>query len=74
LSSTAGALPEVAGHAALAVDPYDIDAMVESIRRLDRDAALRTRLATDGPVQAAKFSPTAFAERVRQLYQIVGAR
>lgn len=74
LSSTAGALPEVAGHAALAVDPYDIDAMVESIRRLDQDADLRTRLAMDGPVQAAKFSPAAFAERVRQLYQIVGAR
>ncbi len=68
LSSTTGALPEVAGDAALSVDPYAIDAMVEAIRCLDRDAALRTRLATQGPAQAAKFSRAAFANRIGQLY------
>lgn len=74
LSSTTGALPEVTGTAALAVDPYDVDAMVDAIRRLDRDSALRDRLATEGPAQAAKFSRTAFAGRMRQLYQAVATR
>ncbi|QOT70730.1 glycosyltransferase family 4 protein [Sphingobium fuliginis] len=69
LSSTTGALPEVTGDAALSVDPYDIDALVNAIRRLDRDAALRARLAERGPFQAAKFSRTAFADRIGQLYQ-----
>jgi len=74
LSSTTGALPEVAGAAALAVDPYDVDAMVAALRRLDTDAALRARLSEQGPAQAALFSRAAFAERVRQLYQQVARR
>lgn len=69
LSSTTGALPEVVGDAALSVNPYDINAMVNAIRTLDIDAALRTRLATQGPPQAANFSRTAFANRIGQLYQ-----
>jgi glycosyltransferase involved in cell wall biosynthesis len=69
LSSITGALPEVAGEAALSVDPYEIDAIVDAIRRLDHDTALRSRLATLGPSQAAKFSRTAFANRISQLYQ-----
>lgn len=74
LSSTTGALPEVTGGAAIVVDPYDVDALVAAIRRLDKDEALRTRLSAEGPVQASKFSGTAFAERIRQLYQEVGKR
>ena len=69
LSSITGALPEVAGEAALSVDPYEIDAIVDAIRRLDHDTALQSRLATLGPSQAAKFSRTAFANRIGQLYQ-----
>jgi glycosyltransferase involved in cell wall biosynthesis len=74
LSSTTGALPEVAGSAALAVDPYDINAMVAALRRLDTDAALRAHLSAQGPGQAALFSQAAFAERLRQLYQQVAKR
>lgn len=69
LSSITGALPEVTGEAALSVDPYEIDAMVNAIRSLDQDAALRARLETLGPSQAAKFSRAAFADRIGQLYQ-----
>lgn len=68
LSSTTGALPEVTGNAALSVDPYDIDSLVDAIRRLDMDSDLRTRLATEGPSQAAGFSRTAFANRIGELY------
>lgn len=68
LSSTTGALPEVTGSAALSVDPYDIDSLVGAMRRLDTDSDLRTRLATEGPSQAAGFSRTAFANRIGELY------
>jgi glycosyltransferase involved in cell wall biosynthesis len=74
LSSTTGALPEVTGAAALSVDPYDINAIVDAIRRLDMDSDLRTRLCAQGPLQADKFSLTSFADRIRQLYQDVGRR
>lgn len=74
LSSTTGALPEVTGEAALAVDPYDIDAIVHAIRRLDTDDALRIRLGAEGPVQAGKFSLTAYAGRIRHLYHEIGRR
>lgn len=74
LSSITGSLPEVTGDAALAVDPYDVDAIVGAIRRLDRDDALRDRLAAQGLIQAAKFTQSIFAERLRQLYQQIAER
>ena len=74
LSSTTGALPEVTGEAALAVDPYDIDAIAHGIRRLDIDDALRIRLAAEGLVQADKFSLSTYAGRIRQLYHGIARR
>lgn len=74
LSSTTGALPEVTGEAALAVDPYDIDAIAHGIRRLDIDDALRIRLAAEGQVQADKFSLSTYAGRIRQLYHGIARR
>ena len=74
LSSTTGALPEVTGEAALAIDPYDIDAIVHAIRRLDTDDALRIRLGAQGPVQAGKFSLTAYSGRIRHLYHEIARR
>lgn len=69
LASTTGALPEITGGAALTIDPYDIDAMVDGIRRLDGDSMLRNRLTQHGPLQADKFSLIRFSERIGQLYQ-----
>ena len=74
LSSTTGALPEVTGEAALAIDPYDIDSIVHAIRRLDTDDALRIRLGAQGPVQAGKFSLTAYSGRIRHLYHEIARR
>ncbi len=69
MTSTAGSLPEVAGGAALLVDPYDIAAMAAAIRRLDMDADLRASLALAGPVQAARFSTARFSDSLSALYQ-----
>jgi glycosyltransferase involved in cell wall biosynthesis len=72
LSSTAGALPEIAGEAALLVDPYDVQAITRGIRSLDTDASLRSELEVRGRTQAAKFSPEAYRARLTEAYSAVG--
>jgi glycosyltransferase involved in cell wall biosynthesis len=69
LASTAGALPEVAGDAALLVDPYDTHAIRRGIETLDSDADLRAELSRRGVRQAARFSPEAYRQRLAELYQ-----
>ncbi|MEF8866608.1 MAG: glycosyltransferase family 1 protein, partial [Salinibacter sp.] len=48
LTSTTAAMPEVAGSAALRVDPRDRDALAEGIRTLDEQPSLRRTLADRG--------------------------
>jgi glycosyltransferase involved in cell wall biosynthesis len=68
LTSTAGALPELAGEAALSVDPYDAQAIKRGIIALDNDADLRRDLSERGRVQAQRFSMAAYRERLEALY------
>lgn len=56
LTSTTSALPEVAGPAALLVDPTDTAAIAQGLARLVEDAALRADLRRQGVEQAARFS------------------
>lgn len=72
LTSDQGSLPEVAGDAALQVDPYDTRAISQSIRMLDADADWRAEARRRGQLQAEKFSQTAYRERLRNLYAKVG--
>ena len=69
LTSTAGSLPEVAGDAAVMVDPYDVDAIRAGIRTLDADEPLRAELSARGRQQAAKFSPERYRERLEEAYR-----
>jgi len=71
LTSTAGSLPEVAGDAALLVDPYDVSALAAGIVRLDRDDALRADLSHRGPAQAELFSAERYRARLSDLYDKV---
>lgn len=73
MASASSSLPEVTGDAALYVDPYSVDAMVAGLKRLDGDAALRDRLAAEGPRQAARFAQGAYRTRLQSLYQAVVA-
>ena len=68
LTSTAGSLPEIAGDAALLVDPHDIRAMSYGIERLDGDDALRAELSAKGVARAATFGRAAYVERIQALY------
>jgi alpha-1,3-rhamnosyl/mannosyltransferase len=56
LTSLSSSLPEVAGDAALLVDPRDTAAIAAGLERLLRDAGLRERLRVAGRARAAAFS------------------
>ena len=72
LTSTGGSLPEVAGDAAISVDPYDVQAMTRGLRALDADEALRDDLVRRGLAQAAKFSVEAYQGRLSDMYGRLG--
>ncbi|MDB5420273.1 MAG: hypothetical protein JWR59_220 [Brevundimonas sp.] len=72
LTSTGGALPEVAGDAALSVDPYDVQAITRGLKILDADEGVRSELVARGKDQAARFSPEVYQERLSNLYGKVG--
>ncbi len=63
------ALPEIAGDAALLVDPSDVTAMARAIRTLDNDADLLAELARRGPARAELFSMGRYQGRLASLYQ-----
>ena len=54
--SNASSLPEVAGDAALLVDPLDVEAWAEAMRRVLEDQRLRAELIARGLQQARQFS------------------
>lgn len=56
LTSKRGSLPEVAGDAALFVDPEDQSALTRDLKTLLENDAERTRLRNAGPLQASRFS------------------
>lgn len=68
LTSNISAMPEVAGDAAILVNPYDTLAIAAGIRALDDDADLRERLSVAGPVQAKAFSPARYIDRLEAMY------
>jgi glycosyltransferase involved in cell wall biosynthesis len=68
LSSTEGAIPEIAGDAALLVDPYDTYALAEAIRELDGNAELRGELASRGVKRAALYSSERYRARLAEMY------
>ncbi len=68
ISTNTSSLPEIAGDAALLVDPYDTTAIAQAIRAIDADADLRAHCARSGIVRAAEFSPAAYRDRLKHLY------
>jgi glycosyltransferase involved in cell wall biosynthesis len=69
LAARAGALPEVAGDAAVYFDPLDADSISEGMERLLSDGALRSRLAAAGPERARGFTWERTASRVRAVLE-----
>lgn len=71
LTSNAASLPEVAGEAAVYVDPYSVPSIVEGLRGLDADQDLRERLARAGLARAGFFSVPRYLARLESMYREV---
>ncbi|MFH1085854.1 MAG: glycosyltransferase family 1 protein [Chloroflexota bacterium] len=73
IASDVSSLPEVAGGAALLVDPRNVDALAEAMLRAYRDPALRAELAARGLERARHFTWEACARTVLAALEQVGA-
>jgi glycosyltransferase involved in cell wall biosynthesis len=69
VTSNVSSLPEVAGNAALLVDPYSIADIARAISAVEGDADLRAAMTERGRTQAKKFAPEAYDMRLAQLYE-----
>jgi glycosyltransferase involved in cell wall biosynthesis len=68
ITSNVSSMPEVAGTAALLVDPYDIDAVTDAIRRMATDIRFRERLVEAGLRQAKRFTWEQAAQELLTIY------
>jgi glycosyltransferase involved in cell wall biosynthesis len=71
LCSSTSSLPELAGDAALLLDPLDTDAIADGMRKLATDTALCQSLRVKGYVQALKFSWTQAAQQALSAFESV---
>lgn len=69
VTSRSSSLPEIAGDAALYVNPYETDDIARAIKTILADADLRSELSRRGRVQAEQFSRARYRERVAALYE-----
>lgn len=72
--STGGSLPEIAGDAALTVDPYDVEGLAAALLRLTRDTSLRETLAARGLERIKAFDWDISARAHLDVYHSLGAR
>ncbi len=71
VTSNAASLPEVAGEAALLVDPHDAQALANAVRRVLDDERLRLTLSEAGERRARQFTWARTAELTRGVYERV---
>jgi glycosyltransferase involved in cell wall biosynthesis len=74
ITSNLSSLPEVTGDAAVLVDPYDVDSIVDGMRRVLSDPVLAAELRRKGIERAREFSWERSVAKTRQVYQQIGAR
>jgi glycosyltransferase involved in cell wall biosynthesis len=68
VASTAGSIPEVAGDAAILVEPLDAAALGEAISQALDDEDVRQRLIAEGRLRAAHFDWAVTARKMSALY------
>jgi glycosyltransferase involved in cell wall biosynthesis len=56
LTSSVSSLPEVVGDAAIKINPLDVEAIGDGLKRLIEDSGLRSRLSSLGLAQARRFN------------------
>jgi glycosyltransferase involved in cell wall biosynthesis len=74
VASSATSIPEVAGDAALLVDPYDVEALAGAIHDVLTDDRIKNRLVKAGYEQAGTFSwercGEIMLEKIRELRNV----
>ena len=56
LTSNVTSLPEVAGNAALLVDPFSVNSISEGLTRLHKEEKLRKKLVSEGKDQVRQYT------------------
>jgi glycosyltransferase involved in cell wall biosynthesis len=72
VTSNVSSLPEVAGDAAVLVDPYDVASIVDGVRRVLMDPVLAGDLRRKGLARARDFSWERSVARTHEIYRLVG--
>lgn len=71
LTSNNSSMPEVAGGAAVLIDPLDVESIADGLRRLIDDSALRADCIAKGRIRAPQLSWTKTAEGALCVYRTV---
>lgn len=71
ITSNLSSMPEVAGRAALIVDPYDVAAITGAMETIASDWNLRQRLIKNGREQVKLFSWKSSAEQTVKVYESI---
>ncbi len=69
VSSKVSSIPEAAGEASIGVDPYDVEAIADALKRLLLDDLLRQSLLKKGFEQVKQFSWEKTAQQLLQIYE-----
>ncbi len=68
ITSNTSAMPEIAGDAALIVNPYDVNEIFEAMYKLDNDSKLSKKLILQGQNKIHKFK---WANTANIIYQVL---
>lgn len=74
LTSNRSSMPEIAGGAALLVDPLDVEEIAEAMLVLARDDRIRRGLSAAGRRRVRDFSTETMVDAIHRLYQVLGDR
>ncbi len=74
ITSNCGAMAEIAGEAALLVDPYNVEEIAEAMHRVLTDETLRAVLIKKGLKRAKEFSWEKTARQTLEVYKRVSER
>lgn len=69
ICANTSSLPELAGAAALLVDPLSVEQIADAMQRIDTDDELRTALIAKGRAQAARFTWDAAATLTLNIFE-----
>lgn len=69
ITSTSSSLPEIAGDAAIRVEPKDVDSIAKAMKQILEDEVLRKAMVEKGHIQARKFTWQSSVEKLVSIYK-----